>query len=139
MEQIKFPRIFAVNIDALETVRHDENHLWGTEDWILNSAAFNVCAKALTIYPGFQSSKHNHDTKHEWFIVLSGELELQIWDEGKDVLPKYRILEAGQKHFIPAGQYHRFKTNTRQFVLLLEVSGFEDELTNKEEPSKKLY
>ena len=137
-ERIRFPRIFAVNVDALETVRKDENHIWGAEDWILNDAKHGVCTKFLTIFPGFQSSKHNHETKWEYFIVLSGKLELDIWDD-PDVFRQYRTLSTGQRHFIPAGQYHRFRTNTREFVLLLEVSGFENELTNKAEPSRQLY
>jgi len=140
MGLIKFPHIFALNIDDLEAVHTDEGHIWGYEKWLVNDRELGLCCKLLVIFPGFRSSKHNHDTKSEYFQVLSGELRLTKFEmDIPDVVDEVLDMQAGQQTLIPAGQYHHFETATRQFVLLLEVSTFEDELTNKAKPSEALY
>lgn len=142
MSDTKFPHIFALNIDDLEAVKVDERHIWGYEKWLVNDKDLDLGCKMLIIFPGFRSSKHNHDTKSEYFQVLSGELRLTtFWETatGEQVGDRIIDMKAGQKHFIPAGQYHHFETGTKQFVLLLEVSTYEDEMTNKAESSRKLY
>ena len=137
MSETKFPRIFAVNIDELTAVRKDHDHIWGDETWLVNNKELDLGCKLLTIFPGFISSKHKHATKSEYFIVLSGELILHEWDEAE--VHHEVSLEQGQRYFIPKDTYHRFETGTKQFVLLLEVSTFEDEQTEKELPSEKVY
>ena len=116
------------------------SHIWGYEKWLVNDSELDLCCKLLVIFPGFRSSKHNHDTKSEYFQVLSGELRLSLFRKGdRTTIDKVLDMEAGQQTLIPAGQYHCFETATRQFVLLLEVSTFEDEKTNKAKPSEALY
>ena len=139
MKQIKFPHIFAVNIDELDSVRTDEGHIWGYEKWLVNDKELDLCCKHLVIFPCFRSSKHNHDTKSEYFQILSGELRLTLFKRG-DMTTVDRVIEmsAGQQVLIPKRQYHYFETATRQFVLLLEVSTFEDEKTNKAKPAQEL-
>lgn len=133
----KFPHIFAINIDELEAVRTDEGHIWGYEKWLVNDEKLDIGCKLLIIFPGFISSLHQHETKHEYFQVLSGELKLHLWDN-KCNSYQVRNLEAGKQHFIPANTEHRFETGTKQFVLLLEVSTFEDEKTHKSEKAREL-
>ncbi len=136
MNETKFPRNFAVNIDNLAAVRKDHDHIWGDETWLVNDKKLDIGCKFLTIFPGFLSSKHKHITKSEYFIVLSGELILHEWNPGGR---HHEVkLEQGQRYFIPKGIAHRFETGTKQFVLLLEVSTFEDEQTEKELPSERL-
>lgn len=137
MSDTRFPRIFAIDIDQLEAVKRDHNHIWGDETWLVNDEELNLGCKFLTIFPGFLSSKHQHLTKSEHFIVLSGELKLYEWN-GAGVQSEV-MLEEGQHHFIPKETWHRFETGSKQFVLLLEVSTFEDEQTEKELKSEKLY
>ncbi len=136
MSDTKFPRIFAIDIDNLETVRRDHKHIWGDEAWLVNDEELDLGCKLLTIFPGFISSKHKHETKSEYFIVLSGELTLHEWN---DMGFHHEVkLKQGGRYFIPKNTKHRFETGTKQFVLLLEVSTFEDEQTEKELPSERL-
>ena len=152
-ERVRFPRIFAVNVDNMKTVQDDPySHVWGSEDWLLNDIEHGVCGKFLTIFPGFQSSKHAHgnkgedDGKWEYFFIMSGELTLYVWDKDMDTYPgepktPVRIIElkGGDRYYIPEYTYHKFQTGTREFVLLLEVSGYENDKTHKLEPSRQLY
>lgn len=140
--QTKFPHIFAINIDELQAVKRDGGHKWGYEVWLVNDDKHDTCCKLLIIYPGWLSSKHKHITKWEHFQVLSGELNLHIWDidDVDSQEPECIIkMESGAQHYIPFNTYHRFETATKQFVLLLEVSGYENEETVKAEPSKEIY
>jgi|6_EtaG_2_1085325.scaffolds.fasta_scaffold00831_10 mannose-6-phosphate isomerase-like protein (cupin superfamily) len=137
MDEIKFPRIFAIDIDNLETEKRDHDHIWGDEAWLVNDRKLNIGCKFLTIFPGFTSSKHKHLTKSEYFIVLAGELKLREWNPGGH--HHEVVLEQGRRYFIPKNIYHRFETGSKQFVLLLEVSTFEDEQTEKELKSERLY
>lgn len=140
MAETKFPKLFAIDIDKMEAVRTDDDHKWGWEKWLVNDAELGLCCKLLIIYPGWRSSKHVHETKAEYFQVLSGELKLVVYQqEDHQVVDKIIHMEAGSQHFIPENTYHSFETNTKQFVLLLEVSTFEDEQTEKELPSERLY
>lgn len=139
MDQIKFPHIFPINIDVLEAIKTDEGHIWGYEVWLVNDKKLDLGCKLLIIFPGFLSSKHKHATKSEYFQVLSGKLDLHIWEYDDIEDCQTYELEAGKQYFVPANTYHRFETGTKQFVLLLEVSTFEDEQTEKELPSENIY
>lgn len=145
-ERVKFPKIFAIDVDALEAVKIDKAHLWGWELWLINSKELNICCKLLIIFPGFESSLHGHETKAEFFVILAGELQLTIYPRMADVYPdapgglsETINLEAGQQTFIQEKTYHSFATGTRQFTLLLEISTYEDELTTKLNQSTRLY
>ena len=144
-EQVKFPKLFAIDVDKLDAVKIDVQHKWGWEIWLVNSKEMNVCCKLLIIYPGWVSSLHGHETKAEYFIILSGELKLYVYPRMEDVypdapggLPEILELDEGQQHFIPEKTYHKFATGTKQFVLLLEISSYEDELTTKLEASRPI-
>lgn len=140
MGQIEFPKLFAVDVDKMESVRTDEGHIWGWEKWLVNDVELNVCCKFLIIYPGFCSSKHSHKTKAEYFQILSGKLKLVVFKQSDpEIIDRIIHMESGKQYFIPANTYHRFETETREFVLLLEVSTFEDENTDKLEKAKELY
>lgn len=141
--ETKFPHLFAINIDELQNVKIDKKHIWGYEVWLVNDKELDIGTKLLVIYPGFVSSIHKHETKHEYFQVLSGELKLHIWhrhDKSEPHEDDHEIytLESGKQHFVPKQTYHRFETGTKQFVLLLEMSTFEDEKTHKSEKAREL-
>lgn len=150
MNEIKFPDMFAINIDNLEAVKRDDCHIWGYEVWLVNDYALDLAAKFLIIFPGFLSSQHAHKPfvgmedlcrsggKDEYFIVLDGELKLHVWPCGLDYDVEIVELTQGQRYFIPKGTYHRFETGSKDFVLLLEVSTYEDEQTDKPLPSERL-
>lgn len=138
MDGTPFPHIFAINLDEMDCVKTDEGHIWGYEIWLVNNEDLNLGCKLLVVFPGFISSEHGHQTKCEYFQVLSGELKLHIWSEVSKMFFRYD-LDAGSQHFIPAGVIHKFETGTKQFVLLLEVSTYEDEKTHKRAKSKKVY
>jgi mannose-6-phosphate isomerase-like protein (cupin superfamily) len=138
-ERVSFPHIFPINIDQLEAVKRDDGHIWGYEVWLVNDEQRNVGCKLLIIFPGFVSSKHGHETKWEYFIILAGSLKLQIWHDDPGGEYQEVVMEAGSQRLIEQGRAHRFETGTREFVLLLEVSSYEDEQTFKLEPSRRLY
>lgn len=151
-KRIEFPRIFAVNVDAIDAVKRAHNHKWGDETWVENDEVHGVCCKFLTIFPGFKSSMHAHgnrdedDGKWEHFIILSGELVLYVWEQDMETYPKrprspMKIikLQTGDKYYIPEYTYHKFETGTREFVLLLEISGYENDKTHKLEASRQIY
>jgi len=149
-EQVKFPKLFAIDVDKLETVQDDPyHHIWGKEKWPILDKEHGVTLKFLTIFPGFQSSKHAHgnkgedDGKWEYFVILSGELTLDVWDQDLETYPgeprtPMRTIEMpeGSRYYIPEMTYHRFKTGTKAFTLLCEVSGYENDKTHKLEKSR---
>lgn len=168
MDRIKFPHIFPINIDLLDAVRTDDGHIWGYEKWLVNDPKLDIGCKLLIIFPGFGSSIHGHVTKCEYFHILAGDLTLSVWQNSiQHVLDELHCsadgikeklamldtgdieallgeqvvvaLDTGQKHFIERGVFHGFKTGTREFTLLLEVSTFEDEKTVKLMPSEQYY
>ena len=77
---------------------------WGYTTKILRNATMSV--HHLEIKKDGFCSEHRHEHKHNLFYVISGVLELTIWqDEEKDVT----LVAAGQSTAIPPGFWHQFK------------------------------
>lgn len=87
---------------------------WGKEIWLCNTPLY--CAKFLALDAGQQCSLHYHPIKTETFIILEGQLLVQLASRSE-------AKAAGDSVLVPAGTPHRF-AGAYGPALLLEVSTF---------------
>lgn len=100
---------------------------WGNTERVRLDATVEI-ARAR-IVPGGYSSLHRHRRKHNYFIVLSGELEIThvvgIEDLGVDETLRY-VLKPGDNlsplTVVAADRWHRFKALTHVDVLEVYTS-----------------
>lgn len=93
---------------------------WGYEVWFENNEMY--CGKMLKVVRDIWSSNgkfHYHKRKDETFIVIEGELLLDIGDE-KGVITE-NILTPYESIRVKPGVKHRFTSNTPQ-TKFIEVS-----------------
>lgn len=102
--------------------------LWGHEEWIYND---EYCMKTLVLKPGFQSSLHYHPVKHETFLVVQGECEIEVDDKTERMTP-------GQGHIIPPGTKHRFKAINGPCIVVEASTHHDDEDVVRIEESKEI-
>ena len=60
---------------------------------------------------------HKHDVEDEFFLVLSGQLQIDI--EDADTV----VLEPHQAFTVPAGVVHRTRAPVRTAILMVEPAG----------------
>ncbi len=111
---------FQIDTDALaKMVTVDDDHLWGRELRLVNE---EVCGKLLELqdpWVGSSRPPHFHKEKWEAFVVLSGEVYIELdGSEGELVGEVYGV---GAVIMINPGQVHRFYAVGKP-ALLLEVS-----------------
>lgn len=100
-------------------------HLWGHEEWLVNNELY--CAKYLVCRKGVMSSLHYHKEKDETFVIIKGEVQLEVGGPcqlGLDKLyPKKKILrlKVGDAYRLEPGTVHRF-TSISGSSTILEVS-----------------
>jgi len=97
--------------------------IWGREI-ILHDGEY--CAKLL-IYDGVRtSSKHYHETKHETFVVVKGEFEIE-WEmlDHKDSKGK-QVFHPGEALVLFPRTVHRVKCLTEEGGTIFEASSKED-------------
>jgi D-lyxose ketol-isomerase len=98
--------------------------VWGAEAWLTNTEKY--CAKILKLNPGFQCSLHYHNFKDETFIVMQGDVYLEI----RRILsaqPLYHHFNSGDQQRVYPGTAHRFWTNNPDGALILEISTYHDD------------
>jgi D-lyxose ketol-isomerase len=83
-----------------------------TEFWIANEEPAGYCGKLLFLFDGQTCPVHRHETKHETFFVVKGEVMMEA--DGT------RIMRAGDRLAMEPGCPHSF--TGRGNALLLEVS-----------------
>lgn len=81
--------------------------------------------KLLHLDHGASTSKHQHRTKCELFVVVSGSLRLTIWPRDKTGSVVVR-LNVGARYYLPAGTWHRL-TAASPDTVILEVSTLHSE------------
>jgi mannose-6-phosphate isomerase-like protein (cupin superfamily) len=105
--------------------------VWGREIWMVNNELY--CSKFLVVHPGSSCSLHRHLVKDETFVVLAGQIALEM--EGNS-----REMKATDSQRIPAGTWHRFTNpdnSTWGLAIVLEVSTHhDDEDVERLEPSR---
>lgn len=82
--------------------------IWGYTEDIFSNGILSV--HFLNINKGGYCSEHFHRQKTNKFYVISGELEISIWQD-KDTCDK-TILKAGQSTTVPFDVWHKFKALT---------------------------
>lgn len=87
-------------------------HLWGQEEWLTNNELY--CAKYLILRKGFMSSLHYHKIKDETFIIIKGEVLLEVEKS------KYN-LRVGDGYRLTPMITHRFRAISEN-AIILEVS-----------------
>lgn len=79
--------------------------IWGFTESIFSNGIVSV--HFLNINKGGYCSEHKHGQKTNHFYVVSGELEISVWQD-KDTCDK-TILKAGQSTVVPFDMWHKFK------------------------------
>jgi len=87
--------------------------VWGSELCISNNELY--CLKLLSLYPGFQSSRHFHVRKDETFYVERGWCWLEVGDA------KFKITRGDAVRLAP-GTIHRFSNTSPVVCKIIEVS-----------------
>jgi quercetin dioxygenase-like cupin family protein len=112
------------------TIPNVVKKLWGSEEWIYNGPA-GYCMKTLMLNPGFQSSLHFHPVKHETFLVVAGECEMEV--DGS-----VERMVAGQGHIIPPNTKHRFRAVNGPCVVVEASTHHDDADVVRLEESKEI-
>jgi len=105
--------------------RSYHKHLWGSEDWLVNNELY--CAKCLNVWKGYMSSLHYHKEKDETFIIIKGEVLLEVGGpcqlglEKLYPLKKNIKLKVGDGYRLEPHTVHRFRAISKNAVIL-EVS-----------------
>ena len=83
-------------------------------DWSNRTlCAVNDCVVRLGVVKG-EFHWHKHDREDEFFLVLSGELSIDL-DDGTTVR-----LQPNQGYAVPRGQVHRTRAAARTVMLMVE-------------------
>jgi quercetin dioxygenase-like cupin family protein len=78
--------------------------VWGRTEKLIETAVFEL--HEIRIQSGGECSKHYHKTKHNWFHVIEGYLNVRVWKDYK--LIDVTVLAEGQNMVVAPGEYHQF-------------------------------
>lgn len=101
---------------------------WGDELWIINDKKRNLCAKILTVWADHECSLHHHVNKWEVFYLLSGAVNIKIYN--KDGTHYHNCLRPDNPGpvEIPQGTPHKIiGVDLEGESKLLEVSTFHED------------
>jgi mannose-6-phosphate isomerase-like protein (cupin superfamily) len=103
-----------VKYGFLELIDTDAIARATTSDWSNQTlCAVNDCVVRLGVVKG-EFHWHKHDREDEFFLVLSGELSIDL-DDGTTVR-----LQPNQGYAVPRGQVHRTRAAVRTVMLMVE-------------------
>lgn len=114
---------------------------WGSEWWLHNDDGY--CCKYLFLDPGFTSSLHYHKDKEETFMVMKGQVQLEVlpfWHtnvDAFDVVNKY-MLEELDFYTLRPNTPHRFTAIGGKAVVVEASTKHDDNDVYRLEDSKKL-
>lgn len=126
-----------ITFEELQSELQEINHVeglaivpkvWGYEKWLENNEKY--CSKLLYINKGYQCSLHYHKKKDEMFIILKGNVRMEI---------DKKIMHMREGHFqrILPGTRHRFRGI--EDSIIIEVSTHhEEEDSYRLEKSRKV-
>ena len=99
--------------------------IWGSELILTNDDLY--CGKILTIIGNHRSSKHYHELKTETFYFMSGQILLEIWQNGEvhSMKPKF-------KYIIPNGISIKILPNTLHRFSGIDISSTFIEISTKD-------
>lgn len=98
---------------------------WGWERVHINT--HHYCMKELWINAGLGSSIHTHIRKHETLMVVSGLLEIELWNKG--LAEQKYILGPGHSFVMVPGMIHRLKSISEDEpgTLIIEASTYSED------------
>lgn len=91
--------------------------IWGQTEPVLKTPILEI--HKLTILPNSYCSLHKHEFKWNCFIVISGQLVIEVKKNNYDLTDKTTI-NAGETTTVRPGEFHRFKT-TEQGCTVFEI------------------
>lgn len=95
-----------------------EGKAWGVTEVILAEPLIEI--HRLRIVPGGYCSMHHHDYKWNAFVVLAGELTIEIKKKAYTLIDQ-TVLRAGQSTTVSPDESHRFMNRGTVPVDALEV------------------
>lgn len=90
-----------------------EGKVWGTTECFLSTPLFEI--HRLEILPNAQCSVHKHHYKWNAFLVIEGELTIEI-EKGDYQLTDKTVLRPGGFTTVKPGEFHQFKTGPKPCV-----------------------
>ena len=86
--------------------------LWGMEVVTAHCPDPGYTGKILHLNPGFVSSIHRHETKHETFFLMDGAVVITFYDISVDQTTINEevtcVLQPGAWITVPSGRWHSF-------------------------------
>lgn len=95
-----------------QSIGHTDERPWGRYIVLDQGEGFQV--KRIEVEPGKRLSLQSHNHRTEYWIIISGMIEIQIND-------KIDIYEPGDMVFIPLGAKHRPKCVSEEKGVFIEV------------------
>ena len=74
----------------------------------------NVEINGIEVISGGYCSKHKHIHKYNLFLVINGELDIEVWRPG---IVERTVLKQWDSTIVEPGLYHRFSTNVDTIAL----------------------
>lgn len=95
---------------------------WGHELWAHNSPMY--CGKILVVKPGFRTSFHYHELKHETFVLVEGRCLLYLGERSDPfgTIGEWHVLEPGVAVEIQPYQVHAIKAIDDEPARIIEFS-----------------
>ncbi len=84
-----------------------QDKVWGTTERFLDLPALTV--DGLEILAGTYCSQHRHARKTNLFLVISGELEIDVWRGNRDIFDTHTV-KPGETAIVLPGTWHRFRS-----------------------------
>jgi mannose-6-phosphate isomerase-like protein (cupin superfamily) len=84
--------------------------VWGSTTAVIATPLFG--AHRLEIKPNFECSLHKHQMKWNAFLVLEGELFIDVKKNDYDLVDTTR-LGPGEMTTVAPGEFHKFRTGAR--------------------------
>lgn len=128
---------FSFCADRKQHYKYPYTHkIWGGEQILVNTDLY--CAKLMWVSAHYQCSMHRHLIKDETFIVLEGDVVLELED-------KIIRMEKGDRVHVPRGSWHRFRNQNNAVFpgfpsKILEISTHHDDAdVERREESCEIY
>lgn len=97
--------------------------MWGKEVILY---AGEYCAKLLKYAGPYTSSEHYHVEKHETFIVVDGEFEIEWYHKDHPSQKNKQLFGVGKILVLPPDTVHRVKCLSPEGGTIFEASSIED-------------
>ena len=98
---------------------------WGRELWLVNSDLY--CGKIMELSKGKRCSIHFHKLKDETFYILSGHVQMNLFENGYPGEPTSFAMKPGDTVHIPQQLIHQFIGLKESRILEMSTQHFESD------------